>query len=521
LTLFYQFKKIFKTFLMQLIFVSNSWSISFIDIWEFQIEGNTLLSTDTIQRTLTPYLGSARKTSDIDEAAKNLQALYRNQGFPTVFVSIPEQNVINGIVKLEVNEAVIRRVKVTNNKYFTISGIRSNIPTLAEGAPIHLPTLQKELQKVNMLNKNMKVVPLLRPAPTSDKVDVDLDVADELPIDFGVEVTNYHTESTTPRRLSVDVGYSNLWQKNHEFSVQMQTSPDDRDEVKVFAGSYIMPVGLEGDKLAFYAVASDSAIASVTDVSVIGDGNVVGFRYVKPFVQRAAELHSISVGFDYKDFREDILLSESAIKTPINYTSMTAQYNHFGKSGRFTNNTSVGITLGFRGGLNSSEEFGNKRSESEPNFVLSKYDWKTQYDLGREWSLTGQLRGQFTSAPLVSNEQFSTGGVGTVRGYYDAQAQGDYGWLGNIEIETPKYNFKPIDLKSLRAFLFYDVASVAVKGALPDQETRFDIAGYGLGLKGSITDYFIVRLDAGIALKELGSVEKGDVSARGSFRLEF
>lgn len=513
-------RKTFYALIVALLISPLCSAITFVDVWEFQVEGNSLLTTDTIQRTLSPYLGSARKTTDIDEAAKSLQTLYRNNGFPTVFVSVPPQDVINGVVKIEVNEAVIRRVKVDNNKYFTISGIRSNIPTLAEGAPLHLPSLQKELQQVNMLNKNLKVVPVLKQAPTADKVDVDLDVADELPIDFGIEITNYHTELTTPRRLSVDVGYSNLWQKSHEFSVQMQTSPDNKDEVKVFATSYIMPASAEGDKFAFYTVSSDSEIATVTDLGVIGDGSVFGFRYIKPFIQRAAELHSISVGFDYKDFGEVILTNIPESK-PISYASLTSQYNYFSKSGKFTNNASAGLTFGIRGGLNNRDEFGLKTSESESNFVLAKYDWKSKYDLGKQWSLTGQLRGQFTSSPLVSNEKFSTGGVGTVRGYYDAQAQGDYGWLANVELETPKYNFAPIDLQSLRAFLFYDVASVALKGALAEQEERSDIAGYGLGLKGSISDHFIVRLDAGVALKELGSVDKGDVSARGSFRLEF
>ena len=88
-----------------------------IDIWEYQIEGNTLLDIKTIELALYPFLGAARLLSSIEEAADNLEAVYKSAGYGAVYVDIPEQDITDGRVTLKVVEASLSRFKVSGSRY--------------------------------------------------------------------------------------------------------------------------------------------------------------------------------------------------------------------------------------------------------------------------------------------------------------------------------------------------------------------------------------------------------------------
>ena len=202
--------------------------ITFIDVWEYRVDGNNLLHEEQVQRALQPYLGAARTIDEIEYAAKALQKLYRNEGYPAVFVNVPEQDVNSGIVRIAVTETKVRRVKITGAKYFKPSDIKDQLASVDENTPLNLPRLQEDLKKINSANPDLKVVPLIEAGPTPDTIDLELSVADELPLHASFELNNYHTATTTPTRAAFEVKYGNLWQKNHKASFQLQTSPEEK-----------------------------------------------------------------------------------------------------------------------------------------------------------------------------------------------------------------------------------------------------------------------------------------------------
>lgn len=496
--------------------------IRFLDIWEYRVEGNTLLPKDLVARILDPYLGVARKVDDTYKAAKALEVAYRNNGFPTVYVSVPDQDVVDGVVKLEVTEAKVRRVTIAGSRYFTLSGIRATVPSLKEGEVLHVPSLQSDLQRANQKNRDLKVVPVITQGPTEESIDVELSVADEAPLHGGISVSNYNTESTTPTRLSMELSYGNLWQADHEFGLQAQTSPENEEEVKVLAASYTMPISDKGAKLAMYAVSSDSEIAAVTDVNVLGEGAIFGVRYVDPFLQSGRAVHSYSVGFDYKDFDENLLLKDdTSLKTPISYMSWSALYNYYGQKDMLITAFNTGVTFGVRDVFNDGGEFNEKRSEATPNFALFNADLTQTWTLPASWKLRCRLRGQLSDSPLVSNEQFSAGGVATVRGYYEAQIQGDYGGIANLEIETPNFADGWPGFNGMSLLWFYDAARLRVRDPAADQEDDFKVESSGFALKLQMLDVIKVNVSSGYALREAGLIEEGNVRTRARLSVEF
>lgn len=496
-------------------------AVTFIDIWEYRVDGVESIDPEALQRALSPYLGAARTIQDVDKAAGAVQQLYRQAGYPATAVSVPEQDVVGGVIRLQVEEARVRRVRVAGSRYFSLEGIRQRFPSLSSGQVLDINALQADVQKSNQLNRDLKVVPSLKAGPVPGTVDVDLNVADEFPLHGGIEMTNYHTENTTDMRVSADLRYGNLWQRHHEASLQMQITPEDTEEVNVLAASYLFPFGDKGAKLAAYAVLSDSELAAINDINVIGEGQIFGFRWVQPISQSKSAVHSISTGIDYKDFDEDLVFAGGEVRqTPVSYTTFSAQYNLFHRSGNITDSFSTGFSFGSRL-LNDSEEFNEKKSQAGASFGIWKFDWTRNYQLPRQWRFSHRLRGQISESPLVNNEQMSAGGITSVRGYFESQIQGDYGFIGRLELATPPLAGDWRLLSGLSGHFFYDAAKVYLNEALADQAGNIFIDSVGLGLKATVADQWNIKLDGGLALKDEGEVSKNTFRARASWRFEF
>jgi hemolysin activation/secretion protein len=481
------------------------------DVWEYRVEGNTLLDARRIEAAIYPQLGPQRGVTDVNEAAANLERAYRDAGYPTIYVDVPEQDVKGGVVMLRVVEGKVGRVRVEGARYFTPDGIRAQLASVAPGQVLHVPTMQAELNVVNAQSPDLKVVPVLKPGKSPGVVDIDLKVKDSSPLHGSLDINNYNSVNTTESRVAASLSYDNLWQKQHSLSLQYQVSPQDTSEVDVLAATYIAPWFDSGNRIAVYAIDSKSDVASLGDVSVIGNGKIYGARLVMPFPSDREYVHSMSIGADYKDYNEIIRLDPAnSLATPIDYAVWSVQYNatQFTKASQTQWN--MGANFGIRGVGNSDDEFVDKRNKSYANFAYLRASLERTDLLPADWQLLTALRGQISDSPLINNEQFSIGGSRSVRGYYESQALGDNGYSAGIELRTPKLVDEVAAIDDLRLLLFIEGGHLFIRDALPDQEDSTDLLGSGVGFMLQTWNSLDLAVDLAYALKENGVVDKGD-----------
>ena len=132
------------------------------DVMEYRVLGNTLLPNPSIERAVYPFLGPGKTFADIESARQNLEQIYRDAGYGTVFVDVPEQQVDGGIVRLRVTEGKLDRVHVTGARYYSNGRIRQSLPALTQGAVPNLPEAQAQLASLNRLSADRSVVPVLK-----------------------------------------------------------------------------------------------------------------------------------------------------------------------------------------------------------------------------------------------------------------------------------------------------------------------------------------------------------------------
>jgi hemolysin activation/secretion protein len=484
-------------------------------VMEYQIAGNTKLPVIRIEEAVYPYLGEGKSIADVEKARAALEKAYHDSGYLTVLVDIPEQSVSNGIVELKVTEGTVEKIRVVDSHYFSRNRILSKVPELAEGSVPYFPEVQKELVDANSA-ADLRVTPILRPGSTPGKVEAELKAEDQLPFHASVELNNYASANTSPLRLTGMVRYDNLWQREHSLSLQYQTSPQQVDEVKVFSGTYLMPIENSDNKLAYYAVASRSNVATVGDLSVLGRGNIVGARWVIPLPSREKLSHSLTLGVDYKDFMNDTLLAGANTgHTPIHYLPFSAAYGASMPDEAGVSAANATLNFHFRGVgdrmmLCSGQvvsEFECARWDAKPDYFYLRGGIERTQILPRGLALFARLDGQIASGPLVSNEQFTAGGADSVRGYYESEQVGDDGARGTLELRGPQ--MARGKFSDLRPVMFLEGAHLRVREPLPAQTDAFSLASAGFGLRALAGKGFTMRFDAAWPLKSTSYTEAG------------
>ncbi|WP_230874746.1 ShlB/FhaC/HecB family hemolysin secretion/activation protein [Methylomonas sp. LL1] len=504
---------------------NNAAAPATFDMLELRVKGNSLLDKKQLERTVYPFLGPKKSIDNVESARSALEELYRNQGYQTVSVDIPEQDVKNGVVYLQVVEGKVSRLRVKDSRYFSLGKIKAGVPELAEGNVPNLPKMQKQLAELAGESTDRQIVPVLRAGETPGTLEVDLKVKDELPLHGKVELNGRNTATTSRLRLVSSLRYDNLWQQMHSASLMYQVSPENNEEVDVWAGTYAMPLFDDGTRLAVYGVGSSSTsqIASAGALSVIGIGNIYGARLVKPLKPLTNYFHSATLGVDYKDFQEDLaLIGSDSLKTPITYLPFTAQYSGTAKNAESMTTFDLGMHFSVRGLGNDQTEFENKRYKAKANYIYLTGDLKHQHNLPLGMELVGRFSGQVADTPLISNEQFSLGGAQSVRGYFETQSLADDGVFGSLELYSPHLGMTDWDyLDQLKVLAFFDAAKGWIKEALPGNSKGDFLSSAGVGLHFQLWKHLSGGLDVGFPFTSLEPVKSGDPKVHFNIATEF
>jgi hemolysin activation/secretion protein len=499
-----------------------------IDVMEFLVEGNTVLSAVAIEVAVTPFLGPKRSVADLDAARAALERVYQTAGYLTVFVDLPEQKVDDGVVRLKVLEGRIARTSVTGSRYYSQGYIREKVPTFTEGTVPNFTAAQTELALVNRTEQR-RVQPVLKAGKEPGTVEVELKVADQLPISGTVELNNQHAPDTDPWRVQATLRYDNLFQRDHGLSLTATVAPRKPSQATSLVLNYSVPQD-NGHTLIGYLVSSNSDVQTLGGTSVLGNGTTLGLRYAIPFTGRSTSngFHSLTVGVDYKDLSEKVLFGGDTISTPLRYLPFQAAY-----SGNWSDKdaqTSVTATviaasrsifkrsITCPGSAEPVDQFACKRFGADGSFASLRLGGRHSQAVGPV-QVAVRFASQVATAQLASSEQFSIGGAETVRGYLEGEASGDQGVAGSLEVRSPNLARSVNSLWStgtdavlseVTLFAFGDVGRTQITQPLAEQASRVWLIGTGAGLTVAGRPGWNLGLEWAQARKPGSSTASGD-----------
>lgn len=486
------------------------------EIRAFDLSGNSIFPADKLQEAVKPFIGPGKTAADVEKARDALEKFYHGAGYPAVMVNIPEQTLQGGVVKLQIIESRIGRVRITGNRYFTMEKVMKDLPSLAPGEMLYLPNVQKEIGRLNR-SQDFKINPVMTPGIELGTIDVELKVEDRLPLHGSLELNNRASHDTRNLRLNAMLRYDNLWQKEHSVSVQYQTAPQNANEVEMLGASYVLPAPWDPDNLlAFYGLWSDSETAFGEGFKVAGKGKIFGMRYVVSLPPYKLYAHNINLGIDYKNFDEAVGYTTGegeTTSTPISYLPLSFSYSaslpdEWGGTTQF----SGGLNMSFRGVGSREEEFERKRYKGKANYLYATAGIQRTQKLPWGMSIFVKLDGQLSDQPLIANEEYSAGGMESVRGYKESEVLGDDALHGTVEVGLPDPFAKTRIGKwfQMTPFLFYDMAELSIKEPLSSQDRSMRLEGAGVGLRGSIMKNLEYEFDWAVAMENTDRIKRND-----------
>jgi len=497
----------------------------------FDIAGVTVLPIGEVEKLVYPFAGPNRGNDDVESARKALQDAYAARGYSAVVVEVPVQNretFSQGIVQLAVNEVPVGFVKVSDARYHSLAIAKQALPSLMEGKPVNVTALQTDVTNANRF-PDRSINPVFKPGRAPGTLDVELKMDDRRPLHASLQVDNDASPATSSLRSTASLRYTNLFQQGHTANLTYITAPQNLREVQVIAGSYSIPALQSPWSFNLSGYYSNSNVAAAGGSSVLGAGFQIGLRAQYLFAGERTQ-QTISFGPDFKDFKQDIAVGSAiASSAPIRYIPLELSYALSGATEHSNFAISVGSTLGLRTikgvvcvDSTCADAFRNREANSNENFARVDLSVDYSYALANDTIAALRLTGQIADSHLITNEQFSGGGLRSVRGYYSSEAVGDNGLAASLELRSPSFapHFGPW-LTEARVLAFIDSAFLRVLQPLPDATSRYTLIGVGGGLSMRIFKRFTGQMLGAVALHDGVKTTKGDTRLNFAVKGEF
>lgn len=481
------------------------------EIQRFVVEGNTLISRSDLDTLMAPFTGKNRDFGDVQRALEALQDAYVQRGFNAVRVSVPEQDIRAGEVRLQVLEAKIRRVRVQNNRFFDEKNVRAGLPSLKEDAAPNIRAISQDALLANE-NPAKQVSVSLEAAEEPAMVDATVRVTDEKPSRVSAFADNTGTSKTGNLRTGLGYQNANVSNGDDVLNAQAITSPGHVSDVKIFGVGYRAPIYRWGgalDATAGYSSVSSGVVQDLFNVS--GKGTVFGLRYTQLLGRIDAYEHRLALGWDYRAYKNNVTLvgtTESLVPDitvrPLSLAYM-GRISQVGRDVAFNASYSRNIAGGSHG---TKDDFELQRAGASADYRIFRAGLAYSQQLPRDFLARAAINFQRTSDLLIPGEQFGMGGQDSVRGYYERETANDNGRRFSIEAYGPDFGARIGDSWRARALIFTDAASG--HDNVPERNADNKLGSFGLGLRANQGKSFALRVDAARVTHDAGTRTFGE-----------
>jgi hemolysin activation/secretion protein len=493
------------------------------DIDRYLVDGNTLLSAEDLDRLTAPYAGKGRDFGDVQRALEALENAYRDKGYSTVQVFLPEQDLEKGQVILRVIEARIRKLEITGNKFFDEANIRQSLPSMREGTVPNADAIAANLRVVNESPAKQTNV-VLRATDDPAQIDARVDITDDKPDKWFLTLDNTGGKSTGYWRAGIGYQTSNLWNLDHSLTLQYVTS-DKEKMVHVWSIGYRVPLYSLGASVDFIAGFSDveagTTETTAGELKFSGKGEVYGVRYNHHLPRVPGLDHRVIFGVDYKDYKNTCTLgafgaagcgtaAASFVMRPasVAYTAnWTLDRAQAGVQATYVHNLPGGAD-------GNTDAINRARPGADPSYSLWRFAANYARAFESDWQARVNLQAQHSEQILVGAEQFGAGGQTSVRGFNEREISAERGYFANFEIYTPDVGER-IGLKAwnIRFLGFFDTGYVQRVDPAPGDIAEQSISSVGFGVRAGLGKSLSLKADLANTLND------GGARRRGSWRL--
>lgn len=411
-----------------------------INVTQFRFAGNTLMTAEQLAPAVDSFLNRPLDFAGLQQAAAAVSDAYRAAGW-LVRVYLPKQEIIDGVVTLQIVEGLFGKVRIIDPVPLRFSTeLAQTYISAAQpaGRALNAAPLDRAMLLLDDL-PGVTVSGNLAPGEGEAETDLALRLADEPLLNGEVGLDNAGSRSTGSEQLTV-AAYLNSPFKIGDQLVANFIHAQGSDYLRL---AYSAPVGYDGLRVGMNAssMAYDVITPEFAAAKIKGQSATKGLNIQYPLIRRRTSNLYFLAGYDDKQFDNEAL-STTTTKYGVRNLNLGIIGNRFDNwGGGGANLASLNLTAGdvdLDGSPNKA--INAATTQTEGNFTKIRYALSRQQALTTDLSIYTLLSGQFASKNLDSSEKFYLGGAYGVRAYPVNEGGGSEGTMLNLELRWRAMN---------------------------------------------------------------------------------
>lgn len=474
-----------------------------IPVTRFDVGKSELLSSTEIEQALAPFVNRTLSLNQLFEAVDALNRLYDQRGMPTARAVLPPQDIVGGVVRIQLIEARIGAITIAGPTA-SDAFIRNRL-TVREGDVLSVPELEKDLVRFNRLHQS-QLRANVRPGQQATTTDVELSVLSPEPRRITTYIDNGGRSTVGSHRL----GILGQWYGLNDRDDTLVLSGAAAEGSASLAGSYSLPLSPDDWRfeLGFNVDRIRIIDGPFQPLDIGGSSSSLSLGVSRPWIVDANRLWRGYARWTSKS-SESTFGGVTQLKTDLQVITLGFMADH---------RLATGSVLAIDGQLNH----GTRALGGDQTFWVLRLNqaWLYQASSQTQWIVRTGLQLSPTDL-LPSSEQFQLGGSSSVRGYSEGLLTGRNGYLLSAEwrhrLDTPPTGHSSPALTAL-AFVDHGGAFPFRPSPLDDVTSRDFLTSAGMGIMAEWPNRVQLRVTAGWPLRNR-SLETSPKSLRLHFHL--
>ena len=453
------------------------------------VTGNTAFSDADLATATAPYTNRTLTTEDLERLRLELTLLYVNKGYITSGAIIPDQDVTNGVINIQIIEGRLSKIDVEGHNWFRAGYLRDRVGRGAQ-TPLRMEPLQERLQLLQQDPRIERINAELRPGDKQGDSILHVKVKEASPWKAWLDFNNYQTPVVGAERGLATIAHQNITGNGDAFSFTYGRSRGVNPAIDT---SYSLPLNrYDTTFIASYRRNDFLVVAApFRSLDLNAESEIIGFTLRQPLYRTLTDEFAVAVTGEHLSNKVTSVFDLPGVPSlfiPGSSNTGVSTVSALRFIQEYVHRTSTSVIAArsrFSVGLDVLSATNNPDTLPDGQF----FSWLGQVQAVRrfdDWwgmQLLGQMSLQLANDRLFPLEQIPVGGRFSVRGYRENTLIRDNAFLASIESRFPLISYvtgEPL----LQFAQFVDLGRAwTAKGVTPDPQT---LASVGLGLRWSI-----------------------------------
>ena len=482
-----------------------------------EFDGNTVFTDEELLALVKDRVGKKAGVEELEAIRKTVSQHYFDAQYVNSGAVIDEQDLSKGVLVVRIVEGRLDNINVLNEGWLRSGYVTSRIHREVSD-PLNLNDLKRGLEFVRRDERIRKINTALVPGDELGQSHLDMIVTENRVFDVGLGVSNRRPPSVGAEEAEVYFGTKNLTSLGDTLRGNYTISQEGMDEWDLgdagnYSLFYSLPLTRWDTTLELGYNQSDYVILEepFNTLDIESDTRMYSVALRQPIYRDLQ--HELSLTLKGEHRRSDVLVSGEPFSISPGSVNGQTRLSALRLSPEYVYRSQervIAARTTFSFGLDELDPILGPGFDPEYFTWMSQASW-VESVTDEDTLLVVKLFHQHTDDKVVSMEQFSLGGINTIRGYRENQLIRDNAFIISPELRIPVYKDR-YGKAQVYLIPFFDYG-IGWNSNGPRE--REEIYSAGLGVTYNPTDHISMSLYWGHGFEDFGIRNDDDLQDDG------